>query len=109
MLRTEFSKRKKLSLPAYDSSLLHDACPLVAAHGRCTTVGEQVDPVHPGLDAESIEVGGFKNGFSFFFCGKVDGFNGFDPERFNDEPCKRDCVARPRLENKVPVGEYPFI
>lgn len=63
---------------------LHDTGPLVTAHGRGTAVGEQVNQHITGLDAEGIEMGGRENGGSFRFSGKVDGFNGFNPERFND-------------------------
>ena len=74
---TTLAAIRQLAQPGVTDPLLDPRNSLIGVYG----VPRQR---RPGLDAESIEMSGTENCFSFFFCGKVDGFNGFDPERFND-------------------------
>ena len=94
-----FLEAKKTFAAGIGFITLHDPGPLMTAHGGSTAVGQQVDQYIAGFDAESIEMGGMKNGFPFFLCRKIDGFNGFDPERFNDgfhvnELCGRATIGK---------------
>ncbi len=63
---------------------LHDAGPLLAAHGRSAAVGEQVDQDIAGADEEGVIMGSRENFFTFLPGGEIHRFDGFDPERFNN-------------------------
>ena len=62
----------------------HDARPLGTAHGTGTAICQQIDDHIPGRDEEWIVACGLKDPGTLLRGREMYGFDGFDPERFDD-------------------------